>query len=93
MESYSTEEIQKEYGCIKSVKFQSYWKYIFALKIQTTKGYTLLVRTGGNPDDIYRYNPNSITWSEHSNANIQSITVLEKKDADVSWYEYFRNIF
>jgi hypothetical protein len=66
------ENYEEKYGEIISVKIESYYKYCFQLEILTTKG-VLKCTTGGDKTDIYRYNPYSTDWSEHTSAEINSI--------------------
>ncbi|RZK10537.1 MAG: hypothetical protein EOO46_10435 [Flavobacterium sp.] len=71
------EELNQEYGEIIAVKFLSYYKYCFRLEIQTTKG-IYEMRTGGDRDDIYRYDPLDLDWGEHyCGARVQEIKEIK----------------
>ncbi|AHH01982.1 hypothetical protein pv_416 [Pithovirus sibericum] len=62
---------------LKSIRFVSYWKYRFTLEFETLDklGGKLRgkIQVGGNPEDIYSYDPSSLEWSEHRAAEIQNI--------------------
>lgn len=53
-----------EYGKIVSVTIDSYYKYVFDLTVMTDKGRKVHLRVGGDPDDIYRFDPSGIDWEE-----------------------------
>lgn len=61
---------------LKSIRFISYWKYSFVLKFETFDSISGQMEVGGNSDNIYRYDPTSLEWSEHRAAEIKNIYLL-----------------
>lgn len=71
-------EQTKLYGqIVNTTEIVAYYKYVFTLVVETEKGYHLQIRTGGDSDDIYRYNPFA-GWEEHDGANIVDIMELKR---------------
>lgn len=48
---------EEKNGKLVSVKFIGYCKNYFTLEFTTDKGKVVMFRTGGDRDDIYRYDP------------------------------------
>jgi hypothetical protein len=67
---------EKKYGKIVKAKFRSYYKYSFRVLLIFKGGKQLEISTGGDKDDIYRYDPTSTEWSEHCAADIRDIRKL-----------------
>lgn len=65
--------LEEKYGLITSINVVDYWKFEFTLRVETDKGMNLEVRTGGDYNDIYRYDPFNRNWGEHLSAEIQWI--------------------
>ncbi len=52
------------YGNIVRRKYHSYYKYVFAVRVWTDKGYELIIDTCGDDDSIYRFSPESADWDD-----------------------------
>jgi hypothetical protein len=72
---------QENYGEIENVVIKSFYKYKFILSVTTDK-YLLEMITGGDKDNIYRYNPLSKEWYEHEAAEISNIDIKKLSDFD-----------
>lgn len=64
---------QELYGNITSIAFDDYYKYVFTLTFATSRGFILNVRTGGDSETIYRYDPQEPNWNEHTIISIDII--------------------
>ena len=64
------DEYDRLYGTITKVEILGYWKYQFTLQVTTDKGHVLTIITGGDKDDIYKYNPHSLLWKDHPEIKI-----------------------
>jgi len=51
------------YGEIQSVEVTGYWKYEFSLLLKTHT-HMIEYTYGGNAEDIYRFDPFSVTWRD-----------------------------
>jgi len=58
------DKCEDTFGDITSSTFESYYKYVFSLKVTTDKGYEILADFGGDHDKIYRFDPSSPDWCE-----------------------------
>jgi hypothetical protein len=65
--------LESLYGKILSVKFISYYKYSFCLEFTTSENKIVCVTTGGDRDDIYRYDPLTTEWDYHPNINVDEV--------------------
>lgn len=68
---------------IKNCTIIAYSKYTFTLKIIVgngkLEGDEIILKTGGDFDSIYRYDPFALEWEEHFGAEIRSLTWNGKK--------------
>ena len=62
--------MQKEYGNITNATIVCYYKYQFTIEVETDKGFTLVLDTGGDHHSIYRYDAGSTDWQEHISASM-----------------------
>lgn len=75
-DSEDLKDNEKKFGEITKVEITNYWKFKFTLRVKTAKNYELDVCTGGNSDDIYKYDPFG-DWEEHEIAGIAWINILK----------------
>ncbi len=73
------EELLEKYGSITSVAIDGYYKYSFELTVTTDRKFNLKVCTGGDADDIYRYDPTSFDWDDHLSAGEVNISLKKTK--------------
>jgi hypothetical protein len=69
----NSEKYKKHYGEITRVDILFYYKYNFTLRLHLKSGQRITIYTGGDSDDIYRYEPLSADWREHCGAEINKI--------------------
>ena len=85
----ASEYYEEKYGKILKAKFRSYCKYSFRVLLIFKGGKQLEIVTGGDKDDIYRYDPTSTAWSEHCSAEIRDIRKLlhpNSNEAKFRWW-------
>jgi len=69
----NSKDYQKHYGDIAEAKINYYYKYSFEVHLILKSGNILVISTGGDRDDIYRYEASSTDWCEHFAAKINLI--------------------
>jgi hypothetical protein len=73
IETMDSGYVIETYGNIIKSTIISYWKYQFFVEVFTDKQKIVTIKTGGDRDDIYRYNPLSKDWVEHLAAEMEVI--------------------
>jgi hypothetical protein len=68
-----SKDYEERYGEIPSVKIEFYYKYKFTLYLYLESGECVRIYTGGDSDNIYRYDPLSTDWSNHFSAEIYEV--------------------
>jgi hypothetical protein len=58
-------ELVSKYGNIIFAKVTGFCKYQFTIYVKTDKGYEVGILTGGDHENIYRYQPFSTSWKHH----------------------------
>jgi hypothetical protein len=69
------------------VVFRSYWKYVFTFEGEQL-GYEIIVRYGGNSEDIYRYDVDDNPVTFNSVQDWDEVVIKSSKGEEVFRYHY-----